>query len=261
MCAANLTMEEWREKFVQILVKSSIKELLAGLYVDDGRNMIEILPLGVRFDEKEMIFKYLEKWEIEDKMGGMTGRQRTKLEVGKCMNAINPDLNFTLELSDEFKDKRLPTLSFSLWEEEWGVNHSYFEKEVKSQVLLMERSAMSKNSKFSIMSNELKRRLEVLNEKIGKAEKIQIVNKYTQQLKNSGYGRRQIWEIIVSALRNYERKEKERKREKKPKFRHGRDTVGIRTRKKLLENITWFKNNKNKDKEKDALRKMSKREK
>ena len=109
------------------------------------------------------------------------------------------------------------------------------------------------------MSNELKRRLEVLNEKIGKAEKIQIVNKYTQQLKNSGYGRRQIWEMIVSALRNYERKEKERKRENKPKFRHGRDTVGIRTRKKLLENITWFKNNKNKDK--DALRKMSKREK
>ena len=139
-------MEEWREKFVLILVKSSIKELLAGLYVDEGRNMIEILPLGVRFDEKEMIFKYLEKWEIEDKMGGMTGRQRTKLEVGKCMNAINPDLNFTLELSDEFKDKRLPTLSFSLWEEEWVVNHSYFEKEVKSQVLLMERSAMSKNS-------------------------------------------------------------------------------------------------------------------
>ena len=53
MCAGNLTMEEWREKFIEILKASKIEELMAGLYVDDGRNLIEILPIGVRYCEEE----------------------------------------------------------------------------------------------------------------------------------------------------------------------------------------------------------------
>ena len=78
------------------------------------------------------------------------------------------------------------------------------------------------------MANELNRRLEVLNEKVDGAEKIKIVDKYVQQLKNSGYNRKQIWEMVVSAVRNYERKEKERKLERKPKYRHGKDSFGQR---------------------------------
>ena len=176
MCAGNLTMEEWREKFIEILVASNIEERMAGLYVDDGRNLIEMLPMGVRYCDQEKIFKYKREWEEEDKEGGMSGRERTKLEVGKAMNAINPNLKFTLELSEDFKDGRLPTLSFSLWEEEWGISHSYYEKEVRSQLMLMERLAMSKQSKFSIMSNELNRRLMVVHENVDIGAKIDIVN-------------------------------------------------------------------------------------
>ena len=45
--------EELRDEFKQILINSKIDELLAGLYVDDGRNLIEVLPLGVRFSETD----------------------------------------------------------------------------------------------------------------------------------------------------------------------------------------------------------------
>ena len=108
---------------------------------------------------------------------------------------------FTVEVSEDFKDKRLPTLSFSLWEEKWGICHSYFEKEVRSQILVMERSAMGNQSKYAIMTNELHRRFEVVHERIDQKEKLEIVNKYTQQLVNSGYDRGQIKEMIVSDLR------------------------------------------------------------
>ena len=40
---------------------------------------------------------------------------------------------------------------------------------------------------MSIMSNELIRRIEVVGESIDQKEKDKIVNKYTQQLVNSGY--------------------------------------------------------------------------
>ena len=71
---------------------------------------------------------------------------------------------------------------------------------------------------------------------------------YTQHLLNSGYNRTQIREIIISAIRGYERKEKDRVAQNKPKFRHGKDTLSSRIKKKLTENTTWFKNNKDREK-------------
>ena len=82
----------------------------------------------------------------------------------------------------------------------------------------MERSAMSNNSKYSIMTNELRRRFEVMHDKVGIKEKTAVVDKYTQQLMNSGYSRNQIREIILSAVRGYERKERERKANRKSKI-------------------------------------------
>ena len=99
---------------------------------------------------------------------------------------------------------------------------------------------MSTQSKYSIMTNELRRRMEVLHEKVEVIEKLDIVNKYAQQLVNSGYSRSQIKEIIVSAHRGYERKEKERKETGK----HAYESIGDRSSKKLLESTTWFRNNK-----------------
>ena len=92
--------------------KSKIQELLAALYVDDGRNLVEILPIGVRFDEKIGLFVYKEMWEVDDRNSGLSGKERTKREIGRAMNYINPDLRFTIEVSDDFPDKRLPTMSF-----------------------------------------------------------------------------------------------------------------------------------------------------
>ena len=258
MCGAQITMQEWRDKFVEILERSEIEELLAGLYVDDGRNLIEILKLGVRFCEMQNAFIYNKEWEELDSKLEISGKDRTKREVLNAMNSISPDIQFTIEDSEDFSDKRLPTLSFSIWEEEWGISHSYYEKEMRSQVLLMERSAMSAQSKYSIMTNELRRRLEVLHDKIEVREKLEIVNKYTQQLVNSGYGRNQIKEIIVSAFRGYERKVKERKKAGKPKFRHSHESVNERTRKKLIENTTWFKNTRKRKEESEKKKKVRK---
>ena len=182
MCASTMIMQEWRDIFKEILDNSKIQELLAALYVDDGCNLVEILLIGVRFDEKVGLFVYKEMWEKEDKEIDISGKECTKIEISRAMNFINPDLKFTIEVSEDFLDSRLPTLSFSLWEEEWGIAHSYYEKEVRLQIMLMERSAMSNQSKFSINTNEMRRRLEVLHESISLKEKVQIIDKYRQQL-------------------------------------------------------------------------------
>ena len=61
MAVAQLVMEDWKEKFDEILKKSNIIELLSGLYVDDGRTFQRKLLPGERFDEKEMKFTIQEE--------------------------------------------------------------------------------------------------------------------------------------------------------------------------------------------------------
>ena len=61
------------------------------------------------------------------------------------------------------------------------------EKQMRNQVLLVERSAMGKQSMFAILSNELRRRLEVLDSNLPQSEKVEIVNKFVQQLVNSEF--------------------------------------------------------------------------
>ena len=92
------------------------------------------------------------------------------------MNIVNSDLNFTMELCSDFPGERLPTLSFSLWMDKEGLKHTYFEKGMRNQTLLLERTSMSRQSLFSILSNELRRRLETLDEKLEKKETISIFN-------------------------------------------------------------------------------------
>ena len=58
---------------------------------------------------------------------------------------------------------------------------------MKNQTLVMERSALGRQQLISIMTNEMRRRLEMIGESLQQLEKNEIVNKYTQQLVNSGF--------------------------------------------------------------------------
>ena len=185
--------------------------------------------------------KYDENLALFDWGTGRTREEITRLEILRAMNSVSTDLEFTMELCSDFVDDRLPTLSFNLWQELDGLKHSYFEKSMKNQTLLVERSAMGRHSLMGIMSNELVRRLEVLHDSVPQSEIDGVVNKYTQQLVNSEFCRKQCREIVVSAITGYVRKENRRKIENKRKYRSGEESLMTRENKKLLEKNNWFK--------------------
>ena len=94
------------------------------------------------------------------------------------------------------------------------------------------------------MTNELRRRLEVIGENLTQNEKNEIIDVYTQQLINSEYNWRQARDIIVSGLKGQVRREKRRERLGIPKFRSGKYSLNIRTEKRLLEKYNWFRRKK-----------------
>ena len=76
-----------------------------------------------------------------------------------------------------------------------SIEHTYFEKSIKNQTLIMERSALGRQQVMSIMSNEMIRRVEVMGENLPQEDKNKVVNKYTQQLVNSEFNWRQCRDI------------------------------------------------------------------
>ena len=116
------------------------------------------------------------------------------------INSINKDLSFTTEIPEDFQDNKLPTLDFFLWLEKNGLlNWSYFQKAMKTPLVIMEASAMSDKQRHNILSQELIRRLSNTNiEKPNVDEQTSIIETFTQQLKSSGYGRKMSREIVFA---------------------------------------------------------------
>ena len=103
--------------------------------------LIELLKLGVRFDEKLKILIFDEKWLIEDEKNGRSAQKRTEEEIRNAMNSVSPDLIFTTETENDFPNGRLPTLSFQMWSESDGLRHSFYEKDMRSQILTHKKVA------------------------------------------------------------------------------------------------------------------------
>ena len=228
MAVARIVMQYWKDKFNFVLKNSNIEELLSGLYVDDGRSVQRLLSYGERYVHDLKMFKVDDDKAIEDIDSEIDRVELTRIEVLKAMNDICEDLEFTMELDRDFEDNKLPTLSFTLYTNSEGLSHSYYEKSMKNQTLVMSRSALGRQQIMNIMSNELIRRLEVTSSDLDQCELNSIVDKYTQQLVNSEYCWKQCNDIVTSGLKGWIRKEAKKKSLDIPRFRSGKYSLKAR---------------------------------
>ena len=244
MAVAKLVMQQWKNDYDKILERSGIQEWLSGLYVDDGRSYQRKLKWGERYCGQQKKFTFDVDKEMEDASENVDRNELTRREVLLAMNDVNKDLEFTKELCSDFIDKKLPTLSFSLNITDEGIQHTYFEKNMKNQTLVVERSALGRQQLMSIMTNELRRRLEVIGDSLSQKERNEIVDKYTQQLVNSEFNWKQCRDIVVSGLKGQKRKTEKQRKKGQPKYRSGQSSLATRVEKKLLEKYNWFRTRK-----------------
>ena len=121
--------------------------------------------------------------------------------------------------------------------------HTYFEKAMKNQLTVMQRSAMSEHQRMAILSNELVRRLSNIHREVLMEELTGVVEQYVKQLKTSGYGRKQTREVIICGIVGWRRRLERRENEGKGQYLSAKDTLASRTEAKLMEKTTWFKGN------------------
>ena len=195
MACARVVMQEWGDHYLNILKEARLLITLFKIYVDDVRQITTMLRKGTRYEVDGKTWTWSKEAEEEDEQRRKEGESKEAMMVRiltPVMSCINSDLIFTTELEEDFEDRKLPTLDCKLWlEEDGSVNHTYFEKDMRTQLLIPERSAMSQKQKMSILSNELVRRMSnICIEKVGLEEKKMVVDQFRGQLKNSGYDRK-----------------------------------------------------------------------
>ena len=71
--------------------------------------------------------------------------------------------------------------------------------------------------------------------------RVKVIDKFTCQMKNSGYDRTEIIEVVMSALRGFKRKVERRKEAGEEFYRSGKSTLSKRVKNKLLEKTSWYK--------------------
>ena len=244
--ASEIVMQDWATKYQNILENSGVDTLLLAGYVDDGRQYTTCLPLGSRFDKNNKRFQIIPEAVEEDtrnKLQGESTNQRMGRICLEAMNSINIDLEFTMETPEDFPREQLPTLDFKLWQEpDKKLNHCYYQKQVKTPYVIMARSGMSNQQKLQILANELTRRLSNINKSNSCPNQYtNVINQYTQELKNSEYTFRTAREIVISGIRGLRTRIQLRERKNQNFYREAHTTARQRATKKLVSKETWYK--------------------
>ena len=100
------------------------------------------------------------------------------------MNSIYSNLNFTVEVEEDFENHRLPSLDCELFMDKnnYKINYSFYEKSMKTPFCIMRNSAMSEKSKVSILSQDLIWRMQNIDENIPESERIEVIDNYIDRL-------------------------------------------------------------------------------
>ena len=256
MACARLVMQDWGLQYQDILKEAGHLITLFRIYVDDVRQISTVLEDGSRYDLASRKIIRTEEAAVEDRKRRQEGESADAKMVRillPAMNSINPDLTFTTELAEDFADRRIPTLDFKMWlEDDLKINHTYFEKEMRSQQVIPRKSAIAERQKNSILSNEMNRRLSNVNvDAVKEEEMMAIIDHFTAQLRNSGYNRREAREIVVSGIKGWVRRHERRKVEGAGFYRSAGSTLKTRIKKKLLSKANWYKTNQSEQVEAD----------
>ena len=155
-------------------------------------------------------------------------------ELRKCLESLNPDLKYVMELESDFNGK-LPTLDTRIWlhrPECKAPEYEFYSKDVSSKYCILEKSALDYSQKINILSNDLVRRLFNTKETISQSRKDEIVDEFSLKLLRSGYSIPSSRQILISGIRCFQRKVYHAKESGVPLHRSAQSTLGSRLTRK-----------------------------
>ena len=238
-------MQVFDKKWINKLEDQGVDIKLYFRYMDDGRSLLHPFHHGWRWSEDGRL-QYSKSWAEED--GHLTPTEVTKRILLNSMRDVEPYLRFTVETGEDPEfGGWLPTLDTNVMvTNENIVRYKFYEKPTTTQITILKNSAMAENSKIQILANDLVRRLKNSSLELGKEQKVEVLDGYSQKLVNSGYATPQVRRIILSGVRGFENKVRTCREQNKRLHRTSQESSGARQRRKLLGKSNWFRGSRSK---------------
>ena len=121
------------------------------------------------------------------------------------------------------------------------VRWSYFEKSMKNQFVIMKNSAFEDSKKRIVNTQEVIRRQRNCHPDLPKKEVAEILTKFAQKMKDSGYDEKFRYEVIDSGVKGYREQVKKDKDGIRPMFRPRNYMKDERKEKKEQDKRDWYK--------------------
>ena len=130
--------------------------------------------------------------------------ERTREEICKSLNSVMDFLQFTVETQKDFVNNMLPTLDIQIRVESNGLlTYKHFTKPTNNNILLQKGTALSDETVFSSLRQELIRRMKNTSMDIDLDTRIEIIEEFIQILVNGGHKYSYIKAIVLQALTKY----------------------------------------------------------
>ena len=240
-CIAKVVMSMWDKAWATTQSLLGLRALLFFRYIDDIRILLFPINVGWKWIDGKWVYKH-------DCNDGRNYELRTLEELKKTFNETLESIELTVESELDYSSGYLPTLDLQTRvREDNQIEFKFYEKPMSSGLVIQSGTALSQQTIFTSLRQNLIRRLLNTSEHMSAEVRMQIVENFTQSLINSGHRFSFIKSIILQALTRYEYM-KERSildpndKRYKPLYRKRTFNFRERTMLKKVERYTWYKN-------------------
>jgi hypothetical protein len=214
----------------------------AVIYVDDMNIIFHPLPPGTRWcqQQKKMIIR--EDKTDEDSQCQID--ERSMREMKKMANSICPIIQMEEDYPSKNADKKLPILDLKVWvNDENIILYEFYRKSMSSRLVMMQRSAMPKSMKRSVLTQEAIRILRNCSDQLPWSRVTTILSDFCLRMKISGYNERYRLNIIKSAIKGWERQKERHNQGLQPMYREKRWNREQRNIEKEQKKTKWYNSN------------------
>ena len=155
-------------------------------------------------------------------------------------NTIDPSIQLEFDAPSMHQDGKLPILDIKVWVEEGRIRHSFYRKEVASNRVIMERSAVSTRVKRDTLFQEGLRRLRNMDRGSTEEEEKEVLGEFSNSMMVSGYSEKVRRDIVKGVLERGKQVESEIEAGNRVRFRTREEIDEMKSKNKHRHRSTWY---------------------
>ena len=196
-CVARTVMTMWDKWWSRGQLNAGLVSPLFIRYVDDIRIYIFPINNGWRWEKN--------RWKFDgNTLDDLSNENRTKQEICKSFNSIMEGISLTMECEWEFDNHFLPTLDFQTHvRDDYEIEFKFFSKPMGSGLVIQAGTALSQQTVFTSLRQDLVRRLLNISPHIDQEIRLEIIEGYIQSMVNSGHKLPFIKSIVLQGITRY----------------------------------------------------------